>query len=329
VAYSVPAEAPVQRRTVGIASVAAVVPDEEVASSVVARRLGVGDDWIERRTGVRSRHVAARGDRLDALAARAGEQALARAGVEAAALDLVLVATTTQDELLPNAAPLTAARLGATRAGALDLGAACTGFVSALSVAAGMVESSRADAVLVVGADLMTRVVDPDDRSTAPLFGDGAGAAVLTAGGPGAIGPVVLAADGTGGEGLIRIEHDDRRVRMAGHETFRNAVDRLSESSLQAAGRAGVELADIDLFVYHQANARILDAVGRALGLDPARVVDCIATYGNTSAATVPIALDVAAAEGRLEPGTRVLVGAFGAGFTWGAAVIEWGASRA
>ena len=328
VAQDQPAESPAQRRTAGIAAVAAVVPEAEVASATVARRLGVGDDWIERRTGVRSRHVAAPGDRLDELAARAGDEALRRAGVPAADLDLVLVATTTQEELLPNAAPLTAARLGADRAGAIDVGAACTGFVSALSTAAALVESDRAEAVLVIGADLMTRVVDPDDRSTAALFGDGAGAALVAADGPGSIGPVVLGADGHVGEELIRIDHDDRHVRMAGHETFRNAVDRLSEASLQAAARADVELADIDLFVYHQANARILDAVGRALGLDPDRVVDCIATFGNTSAATIPIALEVAAREGRLEPGMRVLIGAFGAGFTWGAAVIEWGAPR-
>ena len=314
-------------RTAGIASVAAAVPHEEVASATVAARLGVDEQWIERRTGVRSRHVAPAAVRLDELAAEAAEQALEQAGVRAADLDQVLVATTTADELLPNAAPLVADRLGATRAGAMDLGAACTGFLSALGQAAAQVESGRADAVLVVGADLMARVTDPHDRSTAALFGDGAGAAVVTADGPGAIGPVVLGADAANGRDLIRIEHSDRLVQMAGHETFRNAVARLSQSSRLAAERAGVTLDDVDLFVYHQANTRILDAVGRELGLDPERVVDCIAHYGNTSAATIPIALRVAADAGRLEPGARVLLGAFGAGFTWGAAVIEWGAA--
>ncbi|HYI37935.1 MAG TPA: beta-ketoacyl-ACP synthase 3 [Thermoleophilaceae bacterium] len=313
-------------RTAGIASVAAAVPDEQVPSATVAARLGVDEEWIERRTGVRSRHVAAAAMRLDGLAAEAGEQALAQAGVRASDVDQVLVATTTAEELLPNAAPLIAERLGATRAAAVDLGAACTGFLSALALAAAQVEAGRADTVLVVGADLMTRVTDPHDRSTAALFGDGAGAAVVSATAGGAIGPVVLGADAASGRDLIRIEHTDRFVQMAGHETFRNAVARLSQSSRLAAERAGVSLEGIDLFVYHQANTRILDAVGRELGLDPERVVDCIATYGNTSAATIPIALRVAADQGRLEPGARVLLGAFGAGFTWGAAVVEWGA---
>lgn len=313
-------------RTAGIVSVAAAVPDHQVPSSEVAARLEVGDDWIERRTGVRSRHVAPATMRLEHLAAEAGGRALEDAGVRAVDVDQVLVATTTADELLPNAAPLVAERLGATRAGAADVGAACTGFLSALQLAAAQVEAGRADNVLVVGADLMARVTDPLDRSTAALFGDGAGAALVTADGAGSIGPVVLGADGAGGRDLIRIEHSDRLIQMAGHETFRNAVARLAQSSRLAAERAGVPLTAIDLFVYHQANTRILEAVGRELGLDPERVVDCIATYGNTSAATIPIALRVAADAGRLEPGARVLLGAFGAGFTWGAAVVEWGA---
>ncbi len=312
-------------RTAGIAAVGAAVPEHQVPSATVAARLGVDENWIERRTGVRSRHVAKPGARLEDLAAEAAEQALTEAGVSAGDLDQVLVATTTADELLPNAAPLVAERLGATRAGAVDVGAACTGFVSALGQAAAQVEAGRADTVLVVGADLMARVTDPHDRSTAALFGDGAGAALVSADADGAIGPVVLGADAASGRDLIRIEHCDRLVRMAGHETFRNAVARLSQSSRLVAGRAGVSLESIDLFVYHQANTRILEAVGRELELDPGRVVDCIATYGNTSAATVPIALRVAADEGRLEPGARVLLGAFGAGFTWGAAVLEWG----
>ncbi len=312
-------------RTAGIAAVAAAVPDRQVASSEVAGRLGVDEGWIERRTGVRSRHVAPAALRLDDLAAQAGRQALELSGVRPCDVDQVLVATTTADELLPNAAPLVAERLGATRAGAVDVGAACTGFLSALSLAAAQIEAGRAAAVLVVGADLMVRVTDPDDRATAALFGDGAGAALVSADAAGAIGPVVLGADGAVGRDLIRIEHDDRLVRMAGHETFRNAVARLSQASRQAAERAGIPLDAIDLFVYHQANTRILDAVGRELGLDSGRVVDCIATYGNTSAATIPIALRVAADAGRLEPGDRVLLGAFGAGFTWGASVIEWG----
>ena len=152
---------------------------------------------------------------------------------------------------------------------------------------------------------------------------------MVSAAAGGAIGPVVLGADAATGEDLIRIDHAERLIHMAGHETFRNAVARLGESTRQALERAGLELDDVDLFVYHQANARILGAVARDLGADPERVVDCIAEYGNTSAATLPIALRVALDDGRLRPGMRVLLGAFGAGFTWGSAVIEWGAGDA
>jgi 3-oxoacyl-[acyl-carrier-protein] synthase-3 len=305
------------------------VPEAVRDNAPIAAHLGLDDGWIEARTGVERRHVAAPEERLSDLAAAAARQALERADIAADRVDLVLVATTTADELLPNAAPLVAAAVGAARAGAVDLGAACTGFLSALTLAAGYVESRRAATVLVVGADLMTRVTDPDDRSTAALFGDGAGAAVVARGaGGGAIRPAVIGADAVEGADLVRIHHDDRLVRMNGLDTYRNAVRRLSESTLDAVAAAGVTLADIDLFAYHQANTRILRAVGERLGLDPAKVVDCIRGYGNTSAATVPIALCEAEREGRLEPGSRVLLGAFGAGFTWGAMVVELGADR-
>lgn len=321
-----PTAAASDRRTqrAGIASVAMAVPPGVVSSDEMAARLGVEEGWIPKRTGVHQRHVAAPGERTDELAAEAAQRALKDAGVEPSAVDLVLVATTTQEELLPNAAPLVAAQIGADHAAAIDVGAACTGFLSALDLAAAQVESGRAATVLVIGVDLMAGITDPDDRSTAALFGDGAGAAVVTATSGGGVGRAVLGCDGTGAD-LIRVEHHDRLIRMAGHETFQNAVARLSQSSVEAAALAGVQLADIDLFVYHQANSRILGAVGRQLGLDPERVVDCIGPYGNTSAATLPIALCTARDEGRLQPGMRVLLGAFGAGFTWGASVIEWG----
>jgi 3-oxoacyl-[acyl-carrier-protein] synthase-3 len=301
------------------------VPERIVPNAQIARGLGVSDDWIATRTGVRERRIAAEGARLDALAAAAGRDALARARVAPADLDLVLVATMAPDDLTPNAAPLVAELLGARGAGALDVGAACTGFLSGLSLAAAQVESRRSEAVLVVGADLLSRLTDRGDKSTAGLFADGAGAAVVTPAGEGegAIGPIVLGADGTGAE-AIRATHDERKIRMQGHDTFREAVRRLSEATLAAAEGAGLALRDVDLFVYHQANARILAAVAERLELDRVRVIDCIDRYGNTSSATIPIALAEAEATGRLEPGARVLLAAFGAGFTWGAGVIEW-----
>jgi 3-oxoacyl-[acyl-carrier-protein] synthase-3 len=244
--------------------------------------------------------------------------------VDAADLDLVLVATTTADEVLPNTAPLVAHALGAARAGAFDVGAACTGFLSALATGCGQIECGRARSVLVVGADFMSRITDRDDRGTAAVFADGAGAVVLRACDEGRIGPIVLGSDGSGARHIV-VERDPALIQMAGHETFREAVARLSESTVEAAGAAGIALEEIDLFVYHQANGRILSAVGERLGLDPDRVVDCISDYGNTSAATLPLALSFAEQAGRLRDGDLVLLGAFGAGFTWGATVVRWG----
>jgi 3-oxoacyl-[acyl-carrier-protein] synthase-3 len=318
-----PARPAPRTRTAGIAGLGVALPERVVPNAAIAERLGVEEDWIVSRTGVRERRLAAGGEGLTALAARAGADALRASGVPASEVDLVLVASFTQDELLPNAAPLVAQQLGTPNAGAVDLGAACTGFLSGLSIAAAQVEGGRAEAVLVVGAELTSRVLDQSDRRTAALFGDGAGAVLVTAGGPGAIGPVLLRSDGSGAD-CIRVEWDERLLRMRGQDTFKAAVARLSESTLQACEEAHVGIDDIDLFVYHQANARITRAVGERLALPPERVVDCIERYGNTSAASLPIALAEAERDGRLRRGARVLVGTFAAGFTWGAGVIEW-----
>lgn len=312
-------------RGAAIAAVGVSLPAGVVGNAEIAARLGVDESWIERRTGIKSRHRAQPGERLDAHATLAAREALERAGVSAHEVDLVLVATSTADELLPNAAPQVAYALGATHAGAFDIGAACTGFLSAMAVGCAQIEAGRADCVVVVGADFMSRVVDPDDRMTAPVFGDGAGAVVLCAiDEPSRVGPIVLGSDGAGAE-LIFLTRDEAAVHMAGHETFREAVRHLAESTVMAAEAAGLELHEIDRFVYHQANARILRAVGEKLDLPDDRVVDCIAEFGNTSAATLPMALAYSEAEGGLRPGDRVLIAAFGAGFTWGATVVEWG----
>jgi 3-oxoacyl-[acyl-carrier-protein] synthase III len=318
---------PVAARSSRLASIAAVgiaLPSTVIPNAPIAERLGVSDEWIRRRTGIHSRRVLAPDERLTDLAADAGRNALRAAALDAADVDLVLVATTTSDELLPNAAPLVAAALGATRAGAVDIGAACTGFLSGLAFGAAQIESGRAETVLLIGADAMFRITDPDCRQTAALFADGAGAAVLSVShGLGRIGPVTLGADGGNAE-MIVVERDEALIRMQGSDTFRHAVMRMSEATLEAVARAELTLDDIDLFVYHQANSRILRGVGERLGLSADRVVDCIGGYANTSAATLPLALDYASEAGRLRPGDHVLLGAFGAGLTWGAAVLEW-----
>jgi len=312
-------------RGAGIASVAMCVPDRVIENAPIAERIGVEEKWIAKRTGVRQRRIAWPEERLSAFAAEAGQLALERADVAPRDLDLVLVATMAADDLTPNAAPLVAEELGAASAGAMDVGAACTGFLSALGLATAQIESRRAKHVLVIGADLLSRITDPEDRATAALLADGAGAAVVRAvESPSRIGPVVLGSDGSQ-SALIRASHADRVVRMNGHDTFKHAVARMSSATLEALALAGRTLEDVDLFVYHQANSRIIRAVGEELRLPPERTADYIAGYGNTSAATLPIAMTLAEEEGRLHDGAVVLLSAFGAGLVWGATVVEWG----
>jgi 3-oxoacyl-[acyl-carrier-protein] synthase-3 len=329
VATTTPVREPVQLRRrepggIGGAAIAAVgvsLPARSVANGEIEPRLGVAPGWIERRTGIRSRRIASESESVTGCAAAAAAYALERAGRDAAEVDLVVVATTTADDVLPNAAPLVASEIGAHGAGAFDIGAACTGFLSALAVGCGQIECRRARCVLVIGVDFMSRITDPDDRGTAAVFADGAGAAVLVACDEGRIGPIVLGSDGTGAD-HIHVRRERPRIFMQGHETFREAVARMSEATVDACAAAGVELDEIDKFVYHQANGRILAAVGERLEIAPERVVDCIAEFGNTSAATVPLAL--ASADPCYDE--LVLLGAFGAGFTWGATVVHWGA---
>jgi 3-oxoacyl-[acyl-carrier-protein] synthase III len=319
-----PQHAGTERLPAGIAAVGSALPPRAVTNETIAERVGVDATWIASRTGVHERRVAAPDLTLVDLASEAGAIALDRTGIAAAEVDLVLVATFTNDRLLPNAAPLVASRLGAVPAGAVDLGAACTGFLSGLQLAAGAVESGRARTALVIGAEIISRVVDYDDRRTAGLFGDGAGAMVITPGGHGRLGPSRLHSDAAEAEN-ITVSHEERKVRMDGRATFRQAVARMSEVTLEVCDDAGLTLDDIDLFVYHQANSRIIGAVGERLGLERERVIDSIALRGNTSAATIPIALDEALGDGLVADGSRILLGAFGAGLTWGAGIVEWG----
>lgn len=323
------AAAAASRAGASIASVGTALPARRVGTDEVAARLGIEPGWIVQRTGISERRFVSDGDSLTMLAIEAGERALAAAGIEAAELDLVLVATFTADRLLPNAAPLVAEGLGARRALACDIGAACTGFLSGLALACGQIESGRARRALVIGADVLSRVTDHSDRKTAGLFADGAGAVVVGTDGAGELGRFLLRSDARRADCIVA-DHDERLIRMHGQDTFRAAVDALSDVTVEALEAEGLGLEEIDLFVYHQANARITRAVGERLSLPAERVIDCIERLGNTSAATLPLALDHALAEGRLRPGDRVLLAAFGAGFTWGAGILTWngGGSR-
>jgi 3-oxoacyl-[acyl-carrier-protein] synthase-3 len=319
-------------RGAALLSVATCLPQTVVTNAAIAERIGKTEEWIYTRTGIHERRIAAPDERLADFAADAGRLALERAGVEAAELDLILVGTLTPDEVTPNAAPLVAHALGAGRAGAIDVGAACTSFLSALAIGAAQIESGRAANVLVIGADFVSRITDHDSKATAMLFADGAGAVMMArahpSAGAGRIGPLLLRADGAMAD-ILYATHERRVIEMDGHETFKHAVNRMVEATREAVDAAGLTLADIDLFAYHQANGRILRSIVERLELDEARVVDCIELTGNMSAATLPHALETAQRDGRLYDGARVLLSAFGAGFTWGAGVVTWGAGDA
>lgn len=312
---------------VSLLAVGCALPPTVVPNSVVAARAGITEDWIVSRTGIRERRHAGPQERLADYAIAASRQALERAEVPAAELDLVLVGTMTQDHATPNTAPIVAHALGADRAGALDIGAACTAFLGALGAGTAWIESGRAEKVLVVGADFISRMTDFEDRQTAALFSDGAGAVVLAAGdGRGQVGPVLLRHDGAHAETILATR-EDALIHMDGPEVFRHAVTRMVEVTREAVVRAGLTLADVDLFAFHQANGRILRSVAARLELEPERVVNVVETLGNNSAATLPLALEAAREDGRLRDGAVVALAAFGAGFTWGGAIVGWGAT--
>jgi len=313
-------------RGVAILSVGASLPARSVTNDEVAARIGKTDEWIYTRTGIRERRHAQADERLTDVAAAASREALERAGVAAAELDLVVVGTLTPDERMPNAAAALAHALGALGAGTIEVNAACTGFMTALSIGAAHVEAGRAQRVLVVGADFISRITDHASKQTAMLFADGAGAVVLAPSvGPSRVGPILLRHDASSPEFLHLAREGGSTIVMDGHATFKHAVNRIVEVTQEVVEAADLTLADVDLFVYHQANGRILRAVAERLELDTTRVVDCIELTGNMSAASVPYALAVAHAEGRVSDDARVLFAAFGGGFTWGGAVVEWG----
>jgi 3-oxoacyl-[acyl-carrier-protein] synthase-3 len=324
-----PASAPAQAgspaaRTAGVLGVGAALPARRVPNAELVARLGLTDGWIEQRTGIVERRYAGAGERVSGLACGAARMALQDANVDPAAIDMVLVATLAADEITPGVAPIVAHELGAVNAAAIDVGAACAGSIAALAHATAWIEAGRGRHVLVIGAEVLSRLIDFEDRHTAPLFADGAGALVISRDADGVIGPFVLGSDG-GAAAAIRATRARGVLEMEGHETFLMAVDRLTRCTHEVLIRAGLSLDDVDLFVYHQANARILSAVADRLGVPAERVFDCIAGLGNTSAASIPLALREAIDRGALRPGATVLLGAVGAGLVWGSTVLSWG----
>ncbi|GAB3008901.1 beta-ketoacyl-ACP synthase III [Saccharothrix stipae] len=303
-----------------ILGVGASLPARVVTNDDLATGLDTSDEWIRSRTGIGARRWVDPGTTTSDLAADAGARALRSAG--RAAVDAVIVATTTPDRSCPAVAPAVAARLGMIGVPAHDVAAVCTGFLYGLANAVGLIASGAARTVLLIAAETFSTILDPADRGTAVIFGDGAGAVVVGEG-VGGIGPCVLGSDGTGAD-LIQVPAGEDHFRMNGKEVFRQAVERMSEVALEALARTGLGPDDVDHLAPHQANRRICDAVARDLGIDGARVLSDLEAVGNTAAASIPVLLADAAAQGRLKAGDRVLTVAFGGGLTWGAATLVW-----
>ncbi|MFG2328467.1 beta-ketoacyl-ACP synthase III [Streptomyces sp. NPDC048604] len=314
------------------------LPPHVVTNADLRTRLGTTHEWIHSRTGISSRHVAPPGMATSDLAVEAGARALKSAGD--GEVQALVLATTTPDRPCPATAPEVASRLGLTGIAAFDVSAVCTGFLYGLATASGLIAAGLAERVLLIAAETFSTLLDPEDKTTVPIFGDGAGAVVLrrgTSDEPGAIGHVVLGSDGERSD-LITVEAGGSRqrssgrpatpeqayFRMQGREVFRHAVERMTMAATAAVDAAGWRLDDVDRLITHQANARITSVIASELGIPPERRAQNIEQVGNTAAASLPVLLAQEAADGNLAPGDRVLLAAFGGGLTWGATTVVW-----
>ncbi len=316
---------------VSITGLGCKVPDRVVTNDELARHVDTSDEWIMERTGIRERRMAAPEEALSDLALPAAQEALRQAGVSGRNVDLIIVATVTPDMAFPSTAAILADQLGAVDAAAYDLSAGCTGFMYAIAQAYGMLAGRLAQRALVVGGDVLSKILDWDDRSTLVLFGDGAGAVVMEAVPERGFIGFELGADGSGGpslwlpgSGSRAFDEAEKYVKMNGREVFKFATRILVQSAEELLAKCGVSIDDVDLYVPHQANVRIIDYATRKLGVPSERVVVNVDRYGNTSSGSIPLALADAAADGRLRPGRLVLMTGMGAGLTWGSALMRW-----
>jgi 3-oxoacyl-[acyl-carrier-protein] synthase-3 len=327
-----------QGRTCSIAGVGSYVPERVLTNADLEKMVSTTDEWITSRTGIKERRMAAADEYTSDLAAKAAARAMKMAGVTAEEIDLIIVATITPDMPFPSTACLVQQKLGAHRAAAFDLEAACSGFVYSLEIGQQFIMSRTYDTVLVIGAEKLSTIVDWQDRNTCVLFGDGAGAAILRnrEGAHGLL-TAVMGADGRKCDLISMAAGGSRKpasnetvagrlhyLRMEGKETFKNAVQAMQSAGEEVMRRCEIDISRIKCVIPHQANRRIIDAVGERLGVKPEQVFVNLHKYGNTSAASVAIALDEAVHSGRIQKGDLILLVVFGAGLTWGAAVIEW-----
>lgn len=329
---------PEASRGVTIAGTGHYVPERVLTNHDLALMVETSDEWIRDRTGIEERRIAAPDQASSDLAVLAARSALEAAGLTAMDVDQIIVATTTPDRILPSCACTVQSKLGAKRAAAYDVFAACTGFIYGLGIGRGLVATGMADTVLVIGVETLSRITNYSDRNTCVLFGDGAGAVVLRACPPGdGVLSIVMQSDGDLGEILEvpaggsmhpmtaeRLAGGENFIRMKGKELFKVAVRSMEESLRQALDKAGLTPGDVDLLIPHQANLRIIDAVRERLEFPAEKVVVNIQRYGNTSSASIPISLDEAVRGGRVKRGDRIGFVAFGGGVTWGAAVMNW-----
>jgi 3-oxoacyl-[acyl-carrier-protein] synthase-3 len=319
----------VSRKSV-IQGVGSALPKRRVDNAELAAQVDTTDEWIVERTGIRTRYIAGDGETTATLATEACRKALEQAGMAPGEIDLIVLATATPDQTFPSSATRVQAMLGVGDCIAFDVHAVCTGFLYALSVADAMLRAGNADTALVIGAETFSRILDWEDRTTCVLFGDGAGAVVLTAEqGDRGILATRLHADGRHSD-MLYVDGGPSttgtvgKLRMKGREVFRHAVVNLAEVLTEVLGAAGLTADEVDWVVPHQANARIIDATARKLGLSSDRVVLTVDQHANTSAASVPLALDVAVKDGRIKRGDLVVLEAMGGGFTWGAAAVRF-----
>ena len=307
------------------------VPERVLTNDDLSKLVDTNDEWIMERTGIRERRIAADDEALTDICLPAARRALEMAGVEPKSIDLLIVATVTPDMAFPSSSALMADALGMPDAAAYDLSAGCTGFVYAIAQAHGMLAAGLAHRALVVGADVLSKILDWTDRSTLVLFGDGAGAVVMERVDDDGFLGFELGADGGGGanlwlpgSGSRRFEDPDKFVKMNGREVFKFATRVMVSSAQAILDECGQSIEDIDVYVPHQANVRIIDHAARKLGVPKEKTVVNVHKYGNTSSGSIPLALADAADDGRLEPGKLVLLTGMGAGLTWGSALIEW-----
>jgi 3-oxoacyl-[acyl-carrier-protein] synthase III len=322
-----------------VASVGVAVPPGVLTNADLSRMLDTSDEWIVERTGIRERHIAGPEQTVAMLSREASDRALAAAGVTAAEIDTIVLATASPDRLLPSTACDLQALLGADNAAAFDIGAACPGYIYALAVAEGLIAAGQSETVLVVGAEKLSTITDFQDRSTAILFGDGAGASVVRRStrpgrgilstfikSDGRLAPLLYRPGGGAADPISEKVVCERShyMKMAGREVFKAAVLAMADACDEALRKAGVTADEVDLLVPHQANLRIIEATAKHAGIPMSKVMVNVDRYGNTSSASIPLALEQALSEGRVGPGAVVLLVAFGAGFTWGSAVIRW-----